>query len=186
MNCCTFLAVLILAVSYVHSDCKFYVFSKHYTINVCNIIVFSNYNCFRRQNSILLWELGRLSSRQRDIWCGKHWSISLHTSCLHFCWSGSRRHCGAAWFMEWHWWRYGCYNNFAISVYLKIGIKREIIFNFKRKIWTWTGFNGSVNDTGLNVSLKSKAMQGIAVCDTICHHLTGKLTSSLFILMFFN
>ena len=39
---------------------------------------------------------------------------------------------------------------------------------------------GSVDSTGLNLSLESKAMQGVVVCDTICH-LPSELTLSLFI-----
>jgi hypothetical protein len=37
---------------------------------------------------------------------------------------------------------------------------------------------GSIN--GLNFSLEGNAMQRVVVCDTICHHLTGQLTSYLF------
>ena len=45
-------------------------------------------------------------------------------------------------------------------------------------------YPGSIDGTGLNLSLESDAVQGVVVCDTICHHLTSELTSSLFILMF--
>ena len=40
---------------------------------------------------------------------------------------------------------------------------------------------GSIDGGDLNLSLESNAMQGVVVCDTICHHLTGELTSALFI-----
>jgi hypothetical protein len=35
--------------------------------------------------------------------------------------------------------------------------------------------------TGLNLAPESNAMQGAVICYTICHRLTVKLTSSLFI-----
>ena len=41
---------------------------------------------------------------------------------------------------------------------------------------------GSIDGTGLNLSPESNATEGIVVCDS--HHLSGELTSSVFILMF--
>ena len=72
-----------------------------------------------------------------------------------------------------------------------------IISDFKRKIQTWTGiqnldfqisslalyhlsYPGLIDSKGLILSLKSNAMQGILVCVTIYHQLTGKLTMPLF------
>ena len=45
----------------------------------------------------------------------------------------------------------------------------------------YLSYPGSIDSTGLNFSPQSNAMQGIVVCDTICHHLTGELTLSLFL-----
>ena len=50
---------------------------------------------------------------------------------------------------------------------------------------TWS-YLSSIDGTGLNLSPENNAMQGIAFCDTICHPLTGKLTSDLLIIYFFN
>jgi hypothetical protein len=41
-------------------------------------------------------------------------------------------------------------------------------------------YPGSIDRTGLNVSLESNIMQGDVICDTVSHHLTGELTSSPF------
>ena len=67
------------------------------------------------------------------------------------------------------------------------------MLDFKRKIQTYTrirtldfqisslalshlSYSSSIDSTGPNLSLES-----VVVCDTICHHLTGELASSLFI-----
>ena len=74
-----------------------------------------------------------------------------------------------------------------------------LFFYLKRTIWTWTRiwisdfqisslvllelswFNWWYRSKSL--SLESNTMQAIVIYNTICHHLTSKLTSSLFILM---
>ena len=66
------------------------------------------------------------------------------------------------------------------------------VLHFKRNIQTldfqisrlalyYLSYPGSIDDTGLNLSLESNAMHGIVVCNTIVHHLTGKLILFLFI-----
>ena len=84
---------------------------------------------------------------------------------------------------------------------MKIGASR--VFKFKRKIRTWTGnwtsdlqisslalyylsYPGSLDGTGLNLSPKSNAMQGIVVCNTICPHFTCEITLSYLFWCFFN
>ena len=42
-------------------------------------------------------------------------------------------------------------------------------------------YPGSIDGTGLNLSLESNAMQGVVVCDTVSRRLIDELTSSLFI-----
>ena len=59
---------------------------------------------------------------------------------------------------------------------LDLQITSLALFHFK--------YPGPIEGTGLNLSLEDNAKQGVVVCDTICHHLTGELTSSLFISMF--
>jgi hypothetical protein len=44
-------------------------------------------------------------------------------------------------------------------------------------MWPCTGFRLQ----GLISLLKGNALQGVLVCDTFCHQLTGELTSSLFL-----
>ena len=74
-------------------------------------------------------------------------------------------------------------------------------FKFKTRILVWIriqisdlqisslalyhlSYPGSIDDTGLNFSLESNAMQGAFVCDTVCPRLTGELRVYFFFLMF--
>ena len=77
---------------------------------------------------------------------------------------------------------------------------RNYNFRFQGNIRIWSGiqasdfhisslalyhlsYPGSIDGTGLNIPFESNDVQGVVVYDTICHHLTGELTSSLFILI---
>ena len=41
--------------------------------------------------------------------------------------------------------------------------------------------DSNLGPTDVSFSLGSNAIQGVLICNTVCHHLAGKLTSSLFL-----
>ena len=82
--------------------------------------------------------------------------------------------------------RAGRGTSLQLPKYFKLNSREKFVLEPGFQPWTsislafmlyHLSYPGSIDGTGPNFSLESNAIQGVVVCDTLCHHLTFELTS---------